>query len=216
MLLPLGNPLVPYETPYHVVELIIQLLKITFNELPPDNPFYYDPDDFNHSKILFDTTYNKESNAVAKPLIVVSRGQQSFATIDLGDRTPILHAIGEGHVTSQFSNFIDANLEIRVISKNKPEVEILGQHVFAFIMCVRTILNRYVHVHMIRQVDLTPVQRQDKDTEAYMCMLNMAYVMQPKWDEFLPAERLKQIAFRMFNETVDKTWVKGEVSEKSQ
>ena len=201
MLLPLGNPLVPYETPYHVVELIIQLLKITFNEIPPDEPFHFDPDDFNHTKILFDTTYNKESNAVAKPLIVVSRGQQSASTIDIGDRTPIYHSIGEGFVNSKFSNFIDANLEIRIISKNKSEVEILGQHVFAFIMCVRVMLNKYVHIHMIRQVDLTPVQRQDKDTEAYMCMLNMAYVMQPKWEEFLSAEKVNTIIAKLNDST---------------
>ena len=197
MLLPLGNPLVPYETPYHVVELIIQILKITFNDLPEDHPFYFDPKDFNHSKILFDTTYNKESNAVAKPLIVVSRGQQSASTIDLGDRTPLYHAIGEGYKGSEFSNFVDANLEVRIISHNKSETEILGQYVFAFIMCTRTILNHLSHVHMIRQVDLTPVQRQDKDTEAYMCMLNVAFVMQMKWKDIIPAEKISAITFAL-------------------
>ena len=33
---PLGNPLIPYDTPLHVTELLLQILKITFEDLPED------------------------------------------------------------------------------------------------------------------------------------------------------------------------------------
>lgn len=31
---PIGNPIIPYDTPLHVMELFLQILKLTFEELP--------------------------------------------------------------------------------------------------------------------------------------------------------------------------------------
>lgn len=69
---PLGNPIIPYDTPLHVVELFLQLLKITFEELPEDYPYRYVRDDFNKSGVAFDVALNKDSEGYGKkPLVVV-------------------------------------------------------------------------------------------------------------------------------------------------
>ena len=48
---PIGNPIIPYDTPLHVMELFLQILKITFEELPEDYPYRYVRDDFDKSGV---------------------------------------------------------------------------------------------------------------------------------------------------------------------
>lgn len=74
---PIGNPIIPYDTPLHVMELFLQILKLTFEELPEDYPYRYVRDDFDKSGVAFDVALNKDSEVYGKkPLVVVSRGMQ--------------------------------------------------------------------------------------------------------------------------------------------
>lgn len=198
MLLPVGNPLVPYETPYHVTELLLQYLKVTFNALTKEHPFYYDPDNYDDTRIVFDTVYNKESRAIGKPLIIVARGVQNTDTTILGDLTDIVNAEAGHQRDTHYTNTLTATVDVRIMSKNFEEAEILAQHVYGFMMCARTVLNKYLHIHMIQGIQMSPAQRMDKDTENFTVQVTMSYMMQSKWHELTPA-RLSEFLARIKN-----------------
>lgn len=175
---PLGNILVPYGTPYHVTELFLQLLKITFSELPEGHPYRYISDDFEKSGIAFDVSLNKESEIYGKrPLIVVSRGSQSTTPQMVGDmahvKLPVHEKFGSG-LTS-------ASVNVQVVSRTKAEVEILGQYVFGMIMMCRTHMPKLLGIHMVESVALSEVDKFEDDDTMFLSQLSFQYTSQYKW-----------------------------------
>lgn len=177
---PIGNALVPYGTPLHVTELFLRLLKLTFAELPEDYPYRYVADDFDKSGIAFDVALNKESGIYGKkPLVVVSRGAQNTAPMDIGD-------FAHGRIATNLkigSNLYASSVNFQVVSKTKAEVEIIGQHIFGFVMMCRTHLPRLCCLHMVQSVVLSDVTKMEDDDTMFIAQGSFSYVGQYVWTQ---------------------------------
>lgn len=184
---PQGHPLVPYGTPLHMSELVLALFRLTFADYPEDHPFRY-TDDFETTGVLFDVDANKASEAWgARPLIVVTRGPQSAGPIMTGDRA----ALSKAHDHQTGSTLVSASVEVQVRGRLKAETDILAQHIFAMLTACRTILPRFTGAHMVQNVSLSPVARDDQDDTQFVARLSLAYVMQYAWTRVLPADPLR-------------------------
>lgn len=175
---PLGNTLTPQGTPMHVAQAFIALQRQCFSELPEEHPFRFVPDDFERTGVLFDTSYNKDSEAVGKkPLIVVTRGAQSTSPImyrDIGSMDP-----RTGH--SFNSGIVASSVMARIIGRSRGEVDLLGQHVFGFCMMSRVALPKLLGVHMVDSIALTDPARFEQDDAMYATLLTVSYSMQFIW-----------------------------------
>ena len=175
---PRGSALVPYGTPLHVTELLLQVLKKTFQEFPEGYPFRYDPDDMEKTGVVFDVALNKESNIYGKkPLIVVSRGMQSTSPIMVGD----LAAVHLPTNLKHGSSLVQASAIVQVVSRAKAEVEIVAQHVFGLLMLCRTHLPRLCNLHMAQAVSLSEVSKYEEDDTMFLGQLTLQYVSQYIW-----------------------------------
>lgn len=190
---PLGNPLVPFGTPLHVAELVLALFKLTFADYPEGHPFRY-TDDFGTTGVLFDVDFNKASGAWgARPLIVVSRGPQSTGPIMAGD----LAALNKAHDQKTGSTLVSASVEVQVRGRLKAETDILSQHLFAMLTACRTILPRFTGAHMVQNISLSPVVRDDQDDAQYVARLSLSYVMQYAWTRVVPADPLRVVSLTL-------------------
>lgn len=175
---PLGNIFVPYGTPYHVTELFMQVLKITFQNLPEDHPFRYVPDDFEASGVAFDVSLNKESGIRGrKPIVVVSRGTQSTSPQMVGDlahvRLPVHDKFG--------STLAISSINVQVTSLAKAEVEILGQYIFGLAMMCRTHMPALLGVHMVDSITMSEVDKMEDDDSVFVSQIAIQYSTQYKW-----------------------------------
>lgn len=177
---PVGNILVPYGTPYHVTELFLQILKITFAELPDNHPYKYIADDFEKSGIAFDVALNKESEIYGrKPLVVVSRGAQSANITSVGD----LAALNLPNNAKSGSNVASGAVNVSILSKSKAESEIVGQYIFGLVMMCRTHMPRLLGIHMVHSVTLSETSRYEDDDAMFLTQLFFQYQTQYKWDQ---------------------------------
>lgn len=177
---PLGNILVPYGTPYHVTELFLQLLKITFSELPEDHPYRFIPDDYEKSGVAFDVSLNKESEIYGKrPIIVVARGSQNTSPNTVGD---LAHVNLPRH--GKFgSNLAAGSINVQIASCTKAEVEILGQYVFGLVMMCRTHMPKLLGIHMMQSAVLSEVDKFEDDDTMFVAQMSMQYVSQYIWTQ---------------------------------
>lgn len=187
---PLGNPLIPYGTPLHITELFLRILKMTFAEFPDDHPLHFKDGDFEGSRIGFDVALNKESGIYGKkPLVVVSRGVQQSSPTMIGDmaaaRIPTGMAKGSG--------LYNASIEIRIVSRIKAEVELIGQYVFSFLMLCRTHLPGYLGLHMVQSIMLSDVTKMEDDDAMFIAQGNMAYIGQYIWNQGRDDPLLKSV-----------------------
>lgn len=177
---PIGNPLVPYGTPLHITELFLRLLKMTFAEFPEDHPCHFNAEDFEKSGIAFDVALNKESGVYGKkPLVVVRRGTQQFSPTVIGD-------MAAAHIPSgnaRGSNLYGASIEISVASRLKAEVEIIGQHIFSFMMLCRTHLPGLLGLHMVQSVMFSEVTKMEDDDAMFIGQGTMVYTGQYIWHQ---------------------------------
>lgn len=179
-ILPRGSHLIPYGSPLHVTELVLLLLKQTFADFPEDYPYRFVPGSFEETGILFDVTYNKDSEIFGKkPLVVVSRGAQSTAPIALSDRAE------QDYKTRDMdgSTILRSSVNVRVVSKAKAEVEVLCQVIFQILMSMRVHLPRYVGIHMASDLTLTEVRQMEDDDEVFSADIICSYTTQPKWED---------------------------------
>lgn len=177
---PLGSDLVPFGSPLHVSELFLQLLKLHFSDLPDGSPFKYIENDFENTKINFDVALNKESDIYgAKPLIVISRGQQSMVPTEIGDL-----AAGNFPRNVQYgSHLFTAAQNFNILSKSRPEVEVIGQIIFAILMKLRTRLPYLLNLHTIQSLMLSEATRMEDDDAMFMAQGMFTYMGQYIWKQ---------------------------------
>lgn len=177
---PLGNALTPYGTPLHTVELFLQLLKMTFADLPEGYPYKYYEDDFDKTGIAFDVALNKESDIYGKkPLVVVSRAMQSTQPIMIGD-------MAHYHIPTNFhqgSTIINSGLTIQIVSRNKAEVEIIAQIIYGLVTMCRVHLPGLLNIHMVNSMSMSEVTKMEDDDAIFIAQGMMQYVAQYKWSE---------------------------------
>lgn len=177
---PLGNPLVPYGTPLHVTELFLRILKMTFAEFPEDHPFRFREDNFELSGIAFDVALNKESGIYGKkPLVIVSRGMQQASPTMIGDMAQARIPTG----VAKGSGLYNSSIDIRILSRIKAEVEIVGQYIFSFLMLCRTHLPGYLGLHMVQSITLSDVSKMEDDDAMFIAQGNLAYIGQYIWNQ---------------------------------
>lgn len=184
---PIGHTLVPYGSPLHVSELFLQILKIHFGEFPEGHPFRY-TDDFETSGIAFDIALNKESGIYGvKPLVVLSRGNQtSDITIlgDLGAAKPMLMRKACAGMYACSQNF-------NILSKSRPEVEIIGEIIYSLIMFRRVNLPSFLNLHMIQNLTLSEAARMEDDDAMFMVQGAFSYLGQYIWKKSYKGEVFK-------------------------
>lgn len=177
---PIGNPLVPYGTPLHVTELFLRLLKMTFAEFPEDHPCYFNSEDFEKSGLAFDVALNKESGIYGKkPLVVVRRGTQQSSSTMIGDMAAAYIPSGD----ARGSNLYGASIEISVAGRLKAEVEIIGQHIFSFMMMCRTHFPGLLGIHMAQSVMFSEVTKMEDDDAMFIGQGTLAYTGQYIWNQ---------------------------------
>lgn len=191
---PLGNPLIPYDTPLHVTELLLQILKITFEDLPEDYPYRFVRDDFDSSGIAFDVALNKDSEVYGrKPLVVVSRGMQGAGPTVVGD---LAHVNLPTHLKTG-SNLVTSSINIQVVSKTKAEVEIIAQHIFSLMLMCRTHMPKLLGIHMVNSLSLSEVTKMEDDDTVFHTQISLDYSIQYKWSQETKNEVLRSIAMRL-------------------
>lgn len=191
---PLGNPLIPYDTPLHVTELLLQILKITFEDLPEDCPYRFVRDDFDSSGIAFDVALNKDSEVYGrKPLVVVSRGMQGAGPTVVGD---LAHVNLPTHAKAG-SNLVTSSVNIQVVSKTKAEVEIVAQHIFSLLLMCRTHMPKLLGIHMVNSLSLSEVTKMEDDDTVFHTQISLDYSIQYKWSQETKNEVLRGIATKI-------------------
>jgi len=177
---PLGNELIPYGTPLHVTELFLQLLKIAFAEFPEGYPYRYDESDFEKSGIAFDVAFNKESGIYGKkPIVVISRGAQNTAPMDIGD-------YAHGTIPNNFkagSNIYYGSISFQVAGRIKAEVEIISQHIFSLLMLRRTHMPKLLGIHMVQSIMLSEVNKMEDDDTMFLAQGGFNYAGQYIWTQ---------------------------------
>ena len=188
---PLGNEIVPYGTPLHVVELFLQLLKLVFSNLPEDHPYHFDNDNYENNNIAFDVSLNKESDIYGKkPIVVVSRGGQNSVPNDLGDYAagkPLL-SIAKG------SNLLTGEISFQVVGRIKAEVEVISQIIFGTLMMRRTHMPELLNIHMVQSIMLSEVSKFEEDDTLFIAQGGFSYIMQYIWSQRINDPVLRSIS----------------------
>lgn len=187
--LPVGSQLVPYESPAHVTDLVLIMVKELFRCLPEGHPYRF-TDDFDTTGVLVDTSYNKASEIWGKkPIITVSRGMQNAGVIVLGDMAT-MNIPMQSHMAS---NLVSATTEIHVVSKSRAETEIIAERVFSSLMMLRTHGKKLLGVHMINSISMANPQPLEQDDQSYDVAITMQYYMQYKWEDVIPVTLLQAV-----------------------
>lgn len=188
-MLPYGSKFTPRSTPYHVMELVLQLLRITFRDVEyAVFPFRYS-DDFNQTKILIDTSYNKQSEvAGAKPQLVVSHGDSGSQSISTGD---VAQKDWFSCATSKTS-LVTSSCMVRAIAKNYNDADLLANEVFNFFMACRTFLpGKLTSIQQIQNISMTQVIPFTQDDTMYQGIVSIVYQLQYKWVQIVTPKVLE-------------------------
>lgn len=188
-MLPYGNKYTPRSTPYHVSELILQLLRITFSaEAVPDFPFKY-TESFDTTQLLIDTTFNPCTGLEGlKPQIIVSHGDSNSQAVSTGD----MASKNMSNCTTTKTSLVTSSCMARVISSSKTDVCIISNEVFNFFMTCRTMLpGRLTSIQSIQNVSMTQAAQAQMDDIAYQCFVSIVYQMQYKWADIVPGAVLE-------------------------
>jgi len=196
--LPMGNAYIGRTTPLHVAQLVLLILKEAFLELEEGHPFRF-TEDFNTTRILFDTVFNKDSEAYGKkPAIIVSRGPINTTPLSMGDLA--MKDVTTGN--SMRSSMIQSSVGIKVIARESMSADILAQDTFAILMTTRTALPILTNVHSVTSLNVSPVNKYEENDALYFAEVTMSFVMQNMWTwEFEPT-LLNSISLK-FNEDTD-------------
>ncbi len=191
--LPIGSQFVPYESPAHVTELVLVLVKELFRSLPEGHPYRF-TDDYNTTGLLVDTSYNKASEIWGKkPIVTISRGMQNAGVLVLGDMATMNMPLNS-HMAS---NLVTASTEVHVVSKSRAETEIIAERVFAALMMLRTHGKKLLGVHMISNLSMSNPQPLEQDDQMYDVSITMQYYMQYLWEDAVPVTLLQSIGLHV-------------------
>lgn len=179
---PIGHKLVPRSTPIHVSQLIQVLLKETFNTLGDET--------YPYRNIDFDTTYNKESlKGGKKPLVVVSCGDTTMQQISLGDVAAV-HTPTWNHLKS---STVQSSVNIKVLSPNKAEVEIIGNELLNCLISIRTILPALTTILYVHTINMSQVNKVYRDLPHYYVQCTLTYTMQYIWTHTVTPQLMEEI-----------------------
>lgn len=187
---PKGNTLIPPSTPLHVADLVFLLVRETLTNPGSANWPFKISDDFDDSRVALDTVYNKDSGVFGKkPIIIVSRGGQSTSPVANAD----LAALNTYTWNKKESTIISSSVEIKVVSREPKEVDILSQHMYNFCAMLRVVLPGILGVLVVNSVSMTPVMPIEHEDHMYNCDISMNYQMQYIWRHEIPQIILKSI-----------------------
>jgi hypothetical protein len=188
---PVGHKLTPRTSPFHVYQLVLQLLKLTFKDISedPNYPFRL-TDDPETTGVFVAATMDKNTKMYgAKPVILVSRGAMSTQQLVIGDRAQAALGLAE----SKGSTGVHSSVDISVISKHPTTTDIIATEVFGFLTSCRTILPALVSLHQITGISASPVAPYEDDDHMYQVQLSLNYFMQYKWTKTLSERVLAEI-----------------------
>lgn len=176
---PKGHKFTPRSTPLHVAQLVMQLIRYTWEEISsdPDYPFTL-TDDPETTGIIFDTAFNKESNAHrTKPVVSITRGAISSQPNNIGD-------VAFSSTKKNYKNktsLVRSSVNITTVAANSGEVDMLSNELFNFLVSMRTSLPALTTIHQIQDISLSEVRPAEEDTRVYQAQASMVYLMQYKW-----------------------------------
>lgn len=176
--LPVGSKFTPRSTPYHINELVLQLIRYTFNGVDhPDFPFRW-TDDFATTKIIIGTNYNPEVGIEGvKPQIIISHGDagsQSIATGDLASKSL-------ENCAATKTSIVQSSCMAKVVAKRKTDVDILANEVFNFFLACRPYLPQLTSIQNIQNISMTQVVPFGQDDNLYQSIVSIVFQMQYKW-----------------------------------
>jgi hypothetical protein len=190
---PKGHTLTPRATPLHVTQLVAQYLRTVMEAQPAEYPFKWDSDN-TKTGIVFDTVYNKESKVYGnRPIVVYNTGIMSCGSIVLDDMAD--HFIPTQN--SMKSNYVTSSTNLKILSRQFAEVEILKNELFSCLVAIRTFLPAITNIHMITDMTASEVQKFKMDETMYMCELRIGYTMQYVWKHLLSQEVLNGVILRI-------------------
>lgn len=191
---PTGNTITPVSTPLHVYKLVYLVLQDVFRSQDPDKWPFTLTDDFETTQVGFDTVYNKASDYYGKkPLIVVSRGPQSTAPLAIADRG----ATNMQTMNTLGSTVVRSSVEIKVVSKEPEEADIIGQHIFNVLQFSRVTLAQVLGLVSVEGVSMSHVAPIDQEDHMFFVSISMGYQLQYMWSQFVPQNILNSIALTM-------------------
>lgn len=193
---PVGNALTPACTPLHVYKLVYLILQDVFRNQDPEKWPFILTDDFDTTTIGFDTVYNRNSNFYGKkPIVIVTRGPQSTTPVVLGD-------LGAAHIKTMNkvgSSVVRSSVEIKVVSKEPEEADIIGQHVFNVLQFCRVPLAQMLSIVAIDSVAMSHVAPIEQEDHMFFVSVSMTYQIQYKWTAMNPEDLLSSIANTLNN-----------------
>lgn len=196
--LPIGNKYIGRTSPLHVAQLVLLLLKEIFSDLEEDHPFRY-TDDFNTTRINFDTVFNKDSEVYGKkPLIIVSKGSITNNPQMVGDTaSKDTQSLG-----SYRTSLIQSSTEIKVVARESMSVDILGQDIFTILMETRTAIPILTNIHSVTGIQAGIVSKLEEDDVNYYSTVSMSFLMQQLWTWQFDPLLLDSVSLK-FNEGTD-------------
>jgi len=182
---PAGHKFTPKTTPLHVYQLVMQLLRITFENISEDEdfPFIY-TNDSKTTGITLDTTFSKETPHYGiRPLVIVSRGNISTQPVGLGD----IAEASLGTTKKYKTTVVQSGVVIKILSKKSAEVDLLSNVIYGFLTSCRTILPALTSIHQIKGIDMSQVATLEEDDHMFYTQASINYVMQYQWTwDFTP------------------------------
>lgn len=192
MSLPKGHALIPGNTPLHVYQLMMQLIRLYFEkagESDADYPFKF-TDDAGTTGVFIDSVLDKASaNYGARPSILVTRGSASSQGVSMGD-TVHYPASGE---SKKGMTLIQSSVDVKALARRESEADILGNQIFSFFVSCRTILPALTSIQRVDTISLSPVIPYEEDDHMYFTQINLGYTMKYKWDWGITPEILNEI-----------------------
>lgn len=188
---PTGNKLTPACTPLHVYKLVYLILQDVFRSQDPAKWPFTLTDDFATTKVGFDTVYNRTSQFYGlKPLVIVTRGPQSTTPLVLSDRA----ATHIKTMNTMGTSVVRSSVEIKVISKEPEEADIIGQHIFNVLQFCRVKLAQMLGIVAVDSISMSHVSVIEQEDHMYFVAVSMAYQIQYKWTILNPDDVLSSIA----------------------
>lgn len=186
---PSGNYYTRIGTPFHIAQLVLLLIRETFQELDDDHPWRWRAD-FDETGIIIDTIFNKESEMYGKkPTIIVDRGDIGSSPVVLGDKAaedPLTSAAKQTTVAS-------SSVNVKVISEDSSAADILANEIFNFMITARFIMPRMTTIQNVGSITLSTPAEYKLGENLYYVQANMLYTMQYRWDRTIPQLLLSEV-----------------------
>lgn len=178
MTLPIGHKYTIPNSPQHIYQLTALLLRESFRTFPEDHPYRY-TDDFDTTRLVVDTAFNRDAGVHGKrPIAIIRRGPVATSDRPIGDTGT---ATSRGSASIKTAT-IRSSVSAQAICATRAEADGLGMELFNFFVFCRTRLPALVPIQYISEVSLSEVSRMDLEEPAYTCTAMFGYTMSYKWN----------------------------------